>query len=60
MTTGNGAFACNAKVEVRRKTCWALNNLDWGKKTRWVCMNDDGCRGARCPATAARIGGVYE
>jgi len=34
------AVAPNAKVEARGKTCWALNNLDWGKKTRCVRIND--------------------
>ena len=34
------AVAPNAKVEARSKTCWALNNLDWGKKTRCVRIND--------------------
>jgi citrate lyase subunit beta/citryl-CoA lyase len=34
------AVAPSAKVEARRKTCWALNNLDWGKKTRCVRIND--------------------
>jgi len=34
------AVAPMAKVEARAKTCWALNNLDWGKKTRCVRVND--------------------
>src|SRR5882757_6672072 len=34
------AVAPAAKVEARTKVCWALNNLDWGKKTRCVRMND--------------------
>ena len=34
------AVAPSAKVEARSKTCWALNNLDWGKKTRCVRIND--------------------
>jgi citrate lyase subunit beta/citryl-CoA lyase len=34
------AVAPNAKLEARSKTCWALNNLDWGKKTRCVRIND--------------------
>ena len=34
------AVAPSAKVEARIKTCWALNNLDWGKKTRCVRIND--------------------
>lgn len=34
------AVAPNAKVEARSKTCWALNNLDWGRKTRCVRIND--------------------
>jgi len=34
------AVAPNAKVEARSKTIWALNNLDWGKKTRCVRIND--------------------
>jgi citrate lyase subunit beta / citryl-CoA lyase len=34
------AVAPSAKVEARAKTCWALNNLDWGKKTRCVRIND--------------------
>ena len=28
------------KVEARDKIAWALNNLDWGKKTRCVRIND--------------------
>jgi len=34
------AVAPSAKLEARSKTCWALNNLDWGKKTRCVRIND--------------------
>jgi citrate lyase subunit beta / citryl-CoA lyase len=34
------AVAPSAKIEARSKTCWALNNLDWGKKTRCVRIND--------------------
>ncbi len=34
------AVAPNAKVEARSKICWALNNLDWGRKTRCVRIND--------------------
>lgn len=34
------AVAPSAKVEARSKTCWALNNLDWGRKTRCVRIND--------------------
>jgi citrate lyase subunit beta/citryl-CoA lyase len=34
------AVAPNAKVEARDKIVWALNNLDWGKKTRCVRIND--------------------
>ena len=34
------AVAPSAKVEARGKIAWALNNLDWGKKTRCVRIND--------------------
>jgi len=34
------AVAPSAKVEARGKICWALNNLDWGRKTRCVRVND--------------------
>jgi citrate lyase subunit beta/citryl-CoA lyase len=34
------AVAPAAKVEARTKVCWALNNLDWGRKTRCVRIND--------------------
>jgi citrate lyase subunit beta/citryl-CoA lyase len=34
------AVAPAAKVEARSKVCWALNNLDWGRKTRCVRIND--------------------
>lgn len=34
------AVAPSAKVEARSKIAWALNNLDWGKKTRCVRIND--------------------
>lgn len=34
------AVAPSAKVEARDKIAWALNNLDWGKKTRCVRIND--------------------
>jgi citrate lyase subunit beta/citryl-CoA lyase len=34
------AVAPSAKVEARDKIAWALNNLDWGKKTRCVRVND--------------------
>jgi citrate lyase subunit beta/citryl-CoA lyase len=34
------AVAPSAKVEARDKIVWALNNLDWGKKTRCVRIND--------------------
>ena len=34
------AVAPSAKVEARSKICWALNNLDWGRKTRCVRVND--------------------
>jgi len=34
------AVAPSAKVEARDKIVWALNNLDWGKKTRCVRVND--------------------
>src|SRR5450631_2999852 len=34
------AVAPSAKLEARSKTCWALNNLDWGRKTRCVRIND--------------------
>lgn len=34
------AVAPSAKVEAREKIVWALNNLDWGKKTRCVRIND--------------------
>lgn len=34
------AVAPSEKVEAREKIVWALNNLDWGKKTRCVRIND--------------------
>ena len=34
------AVAPSAKVEARSKISWALNNLDWGRKTRCVRVND--------------------
>jgi len=34
------AVAPSAKVDARGKVAWALNNLDWGKKTRCVRIND--------------------
>lgn len=34
------AVAPSAKVEAREKIAWALNNLDWGRKTRCVRIND--------------------
>jgi len=34
------AVAPSVKVEARDKIAWALNNLDWGKKTRCVRIND--------------------
>jgi citrate lyase subunit beta / citryl-CoA lyase len=34
------AVAPSAKIEAREKVAWALNNLDWGKKTRCVRIND--------------------
>ena len=34
------AVAPSAKIEAREKVAWALNNLDWGKKTRCVRVND--------------------
>ncbi len=34
------AVAPSAKVGARAKIAWALNNLDWGKKTRCVRIND--------------------
>jgi citrate lyase subunit beta/citryl-CoA lyase len=34
------AVAPSAKVEARSKVSWALNNLDWGRKTRCVRIND--------------------
>jgi citrate lyase subunit beta/citryl-CoA lyase len=34
------AVAASAKVEARDRVAWALNNLDWGKKTRCVRIND--------------------
>jgi citrate lyase subunit beta/citryl-CoA lyase len=34
------AVAPSAKVEARSKIAWALNNLDWGRKTRCVRIND--------------------
>ena len=34
------AVAPSAKVEARSKISWALNNLDWGRKTRCVRIND--------------------
>lgn len=34
------AVAPAAKVEARSKIAWALNNLDWGRKTRCVRIND--------------------
>lgn len=34
------AVAPSTKLEARQKIVWALNNLDWGKKTRCVRVND--------------------
>jgi citrate lyase subunit beta/citryl-CoA lyase len=34
------AVAPSEKVASRAKICWALNNLDWGRKTRCVRIND--------------------
>ena len=34
------AVAPSAKAEARDKVVWALNNLDWGQKTRCVRIND--------------------
>jgi len=34
------AVAPSVKVEARDKIAWALNNLDWGRKTRCVRIND--------------------
>ena len=34
------AVAPSAKVAARDKIAWALNNLDWGRKTRCVRIND--------------------
>lgn len=34
------AVAPSAKIEARGKVGWALNNLDWGSKTRCVRIND--------------------
>lgn len=34
------AVAPATKVESRQKIVWALNNLDWGRKTRCVRIND--------------------
>ena len=34
------AVAPSVKVEARSKIAWALNNLDWGRKTRCVRIND--------------------
>ena len=34
------AVAPSVKVEARDKIAWALNTLDWGKKTRCVRIND--------------------
>ena len=34
------AVAPSGKVEARSKVSWALNNLDWGRKTRCVRIND--------------------
>ena len=34
------AVAPSAKVDARQKIAWALNNLDWGRKTRCVRIND--------------------
>jgi citrate lyase subunit beta / citryl-CoA lyase len=34
------AVAPSAKVEARDRVAWALNTLDWGKKTRCVRIND--------------------
>jgi citrate lyase subunit beta/citryl-CoA lyase len=34
------AVAPSAKMEARGKIAWALNNLDWGRKTRCVRIND--------------------
>jgi len=36
------AVAPAVKVEARDKIAWALNNLDWGRKTRCVRINDVG------------------
>ncbi len=34
------AVAPATKVEARAKIAWALNNLDWGRKTRCLRIND--------------------
>ena len=34
------AVAPSVKVEARSKIAWALNNLEWGRKTRCVRIND--------------------
>ena len=34
------AVAPSVKVEARSKVAWALNNLNWGRKTRCVRIND--------------------
>jgi citrate lyase subunit beta/citryl-CoA lyase len=34
------AVAPSVKVDARAKIAWALNNLNWGKKTRCVRIND--------------------
>src|SRR5262249_35664505 len=34
------AVAPAAKVEARDRVAWALNTLDWGRKTRCVRIND--------------------
>jgi citrate lyase subunit beta/citryl-CoA lyase len=34
------AVAPSEKIEARDRIAWALNNLDWGKKTRSVRIND--------------------
>jgi citrate lyase subunit beta/citryl-CoA lyase len=34
------AVAPSVKVEARAKVAWALNTLDWGRKTRCVRIND--------------------
>jgi citrate lyase subunit beta/citryl-CoA lyase len=34
------SVAASVKVEARARICWALNTLDWGRKTRCVRIND--------------------